>query len=154
VSELQTIKVKHYVQMAHRLFQTAGACQNIHGHSWMVQLTLAGPVDHTGKLVGIDFGELKQKFRSFLDNDYDHRVLLFEGDPWAGKLHIRDDVTNGWLTLPGLQRLECDPTTENFARIIGEWSVGKFGSPDIKFVEVGVWETVTNYASWHWTAND
>ena len=151
MSEIQLIRINHNCEMAHRLFTTPGRCQAIHGHSWMVELALSGPVDHTGKLAGIEYGELKKAFRGHLDREYDHRVLLFEGDPWAGALRVGSDLTYQDRDLPGLQRFPCDPTTENFARIIGEWALEDVVSPEIDSVEVGVYETRTNYANWRWT---
>lgn len=149
---IQSITVKHNVEMAHRLFLTPGKCQRIHGHSFKASLTLAGPVDSAGLVASIDFGSLKTAFRGYLDTQYDHRVLLNKDDPWAGRLHLAD--TEGWKELPGLRVFEVDPTTENFARIVGEWARDTFVSYGIEQIVINIHETDVNQADWIWVRDE
>lgn len=144
----QSISIRHSVEMAHRLYFTPGRCQQIHGHNWQVELTLTGPVDNHGLLAGLNFSTIKPEFREYLDRTYDHRILLNESDPWAGKLYF--DRSSELVTLPGLQKLPVDPTTENFARIIGEAVINRFHLPEISRIQVHVQETETNAADWWW----
>jgi len=129
----QLIAVKHNVEMAHRLSQTPGKCQQIHGHSWQVILKLRGPVDETGKV--LEFGEVKKTFRGYLDATFDHRLLLWLHDPLIKNTGFPERY-------PGIQTFETDPTTENFAAHIHEWA-NIFDLPH----EVEVWETAVNMAS-------
>lgn len=131
----QTIKVRHNMEMAHRLHLRPGKCESIHGHSWWVELEIGGEVDLTGMI--LEFGSVKRVFRQYLDMEYDHRLLLHEGDNWSN------------YELPGLQRMPDDPTTENVARWIGLWAVEMFG-PDFDYF-VTVWETSVNCATWRRT---
>jgi 6-pyruvoyltetrahydropterin/6-carboxytetrahydropterin synthase len=133
-----SIKVKHNVEMAHRLFLTPGKCENIHGHSWWIDLQLFGTVDKNGILAGLDFGFVKKLFRGYLDDNFDHRVLLNIADVWAAP----DLTGNGGL--PGLQTAQGDPTTEWFAEHVGLWATGTFQLPTV----VDVWETRVNNAQW------
>lgn len=144
----QSISVRHNVEMAHRLFLTPGNCEQIHGHSWDVKLTLTGLVDNNGLLSGINFTELKKTLREYLDKTFDHRVLLNPADPLAGKLHVAD--SEGWFTLPGLQTMPSgDPTTENFAETIGRYiQTNLYG--EFSAICVNVMETSVNFAEWHW----
>jgi 6-pyruvoyltetrahydropterin/6-carboxytetrahydropterin synthase len=154
MSELvSSISVRHNCEIAHRLYLTHGKCESIHGHSIWVTLTLSGKVDHTGKLGGLDFGEVKFEFRHYLDTGYDHRLLLNEHDPWAKHLtpylEAHADTVTG-EELPGLVKFPGDPTTENIAREIGTWAhtVDSFKGLDIK---VDVQETHVNAAASSWT---
>lgn len=143
---VQAIKVRHNVEMAHRLFLTPGKCEAIHGHSWNVTLQLIGEVDNHGLLASLDFGSIKMLFRKFLDSNFDHRVLLNVNDPWANlRLH-----TNCTEELPGLALFEGDPTTENLAKTIGEW--GRLTFPSMRGIGIEVWETRVNNATWSWNA--
>jgi 6-pyruvoyltetrahydropterin/6-carboxytetrahydropterin synthase len=135
--------------MAHRLLRTPGKCEAIHGHSWGIELSLAGPVDDNGLLCGINFSELKKAFRGMLDRDFDHRLLLNQDDPFAQPVISTVGSVVG-LTLPGLQLVTGDPTTENFARLIGEWCRTEFSRFGIVGCEVLVNETKTNSAAWAW----
>jgi 6-pyruvoyl-tetrahydropterin synthase len=145
LSELQVIWVKHNMEMAHRLFQTLGKCQAIHGHSWLVTLKLRGEVDDHGLLEGLDFGLVKRLFRGHLDSTFDHHLLLNKDDPFARVINLGDNEEGPFHEgLPGLQKFDGDPTTENIARAIGEWAIVAYGLP----VAIDVFETKVNMASW------
>jgi 6-pyruvoyltetrahydropterin/6-carboxytetrahydropterin synthase len=149
---VQTIKVKHNFEAAHRLFLTHGKCERIHGHSFKVQLELGGDVNSRGLLCGLDFGQVKAGFRNYLDTDYDHAILLNVDDPLAGNLNAQD--TEGWFTLPGLKVMSVDPTTENLAARIGIWAQGTFARFGVTMFDVTVWETDTNCGTWtNWIKN-
>lgn len=146
---IQSITVRHNVEMAHRLFQTPGKCQRIHGHSFLIAMTLFGEVDNSGMVAGIDFGSLKTLFRGYLDSTFDHRTLLNSNDPWAGKVNLAN--SEDWAELPGLQTVDCDPTTENFVRIIGEWAHSGLVNYGIRQILVSARETAVNQANWTWS---
>jgi 6-pyruvoyl-tetrahydropterin synthase len=146
VAQNQTILVRHNMEMAHRLFLTEGKCEAIHGHSWDVTLKIRGRVDMHGLLEGLDFGQVKRLFRGHLDKNFDHRLLLNSRDPWSDLL-TRRSSEQGQLVqeaLPGLHSFDGDPTTENVARVIGEWAVDQYGLP----IAVEVFETRVNMAAW------
>jgi len=122
------------MEIAHRLFLMPGKCQQIHGHSMQVSLTLYGDVNENGVFEGRDFGGIKKVLRAHLDNNYDHHLLLNENDPWARPLAAYDDVEfetpaiamDGFLALPGLVTVPGDPTTENLALWISAWAAKTF----------------------------
>lgn len=114
----QSITVSHNAEVAHRLSQLAGQCENIHGHSLWLTLTLTGQVDDNGVLDSRDFGAVKQAFRSHIDTAYDHRLLLWSEDPLA-----QQALANPGAPYPGLQLCPGDPTTENIAAWLGRWAV-------------------------------
>jgi 6-pyruvoyltetrahydropterin/6-carboxytetrahydropterin synthase len=115
------LKVTHNIEVAHRLFKLPGKCQNIHGHSMLVTLVLyVEESDDDGYALGpdgtiLEFGKLKQSFRSYLDAVWDHHLHLNEKDPWAGPVTLDGDLVE---RLPGLQVWPGDPSTENIARWI------------------------------------
>lgn len=122
---MQTVTVKHNFEMAHRL-QLPGKCQNIHGHSWICTLEVFGDPDEQGII--IDFHVLKEAFRLYLDNNLDHRLMLWDRDPWLGQLRDRSRREDGTeLFPPGIALFSHDPTTENIARMIGQAMRNIFG---------------------------
>lgn len=158
-----SIAVKHNIEVAHRLFETPGKCENIHGHSMWVTMELFGNVNDKGMLAGIDFGALKKSFRSYLDETYDHHVVLNASDPFARPIYSIDDVDEmGFAVvgkqqfLPGLVAMMGDPTTENIARWTAESmdnilksSIGRYNGIaywELAAMTVTVWETSVNMA--------
>ena len=152
------IWVSHNAEIAHRLSQLPGKCQNIHGHSLDINLYITGELNDTGILEGLDFGLVKKLFRKHIDEFWDHKLHLNKLDPWARRLRpyptvgsviseLRGgtvDISDDWQTLPGLMTWNGDPTTENIAGWIHAWV--KLQWPNFQ-LEVQVQETNTNGAS-------
>jgi 6-pyruvoyl-tetrahydropterin synthase len=142
-----SIDVTHNAEIAHRLMNLPGKCQNIHGHSLQITLTLFGELNGNGILEGLDFGTIKGAFRSYIDRNYDHHLLLNEKDPWAQEIETVQayEAATGSVKLPGLVVFPNDPTTENLAKWIAEWaSVVWLVRP----ISVSIRETNTNGASY------
>lgn len=141
--EAQSIKVRHNVEMAHRLSKLEGKCEQIHGHSWWVELEIKTRQSSRYQEVILEFGFVKAQLREYLDTNYDHRLLLNIQDEWASE----NVGTEGeYKRLPGLAVMQGDPTTENFAKMIGEWARTTFGHTFTYIVTV--WETSVNCATW------
>lgn len=103
---MTSLHVRHNIEVAHRLSLLEGKCENIHGHSMWVELTIGGlELDKNGIAGGVEFGLLKKIFREHLDTQYDHHLLLNYSDPWADEKY----------ELPGLVATSGDPSTENIA---------------------------------------
>lgn len=126
------LRVRHNIEVAHRLSLLPGKCENIHGHSMWVELDITGMPDERGLLNGLDFGTVKRAFRGYLDENYDHRLLLNAEDRLAD------------LDLPGARLCEADPTTENIARWVLGWAMGAYPGAHLR---VDVQETHVNSAS-------
>lgn len=128
------LRVRHNIEVAHRLSQLPGKCEAIHGHSMWITLDLAAPIDTHGLAGSMDFSVIKALFRGHLDSEYDHRLLLNQDDPIA------------YTDLPGLRRCPADPTTENIAAWIGHWATETYHRANA--VRVTVDETHANAAMW------
>ena len=66
---------------AHFLTDYYGKCENLHGHRWRVEVTLAQPelqTEGTMRDMVLDFGVFKQAVRA-LANELDHTFLVEEG---------------------------------------------------------------------------
>lgn len=104
--------VKHTIEAAHRLLHpnSPAKCRNIHGHRWAVELTLAGTaLDDRGMLV--EFGQLKQAWKGWLDSHLDHVLMLHEKDP----------LLNAILSVEPNHRiyqLAGEPTAEKLAQLL------------------------------------
>jgi 6-pyruvoyltetrahydropterin/6-carboxytetrahydropterin synthase len=121
------IFVRHNIEVAHRLLNLPGKCQQIHGHSMMVTMEVHARKDKNGYALGpdgtpLDFGSLKAEFRRYLDSVWDHHLHLNMHDPWSRNLIVPDRDKegrfdkNGFIEpLPGLMTWPGDPSVENIA---------------------------------------
>jgi 6-pyruvoyl-tetrahydropterin synthase len=151
---ISSITVIHNAEIAHRLSLLPGKCQNIHGHSLTIELTIFGAVDENGILAGLDFGTVKKEFRNYIDSCWDHKLHLNMNDEWATNVMWYQDkpegaapIVEGPVLLPGLVVHVGDPTTENIAIEIADWADLTYGNmKSVHHVLVNVCETRTNGA--------
>ena len=97
---------------AHRLWGYNGPCANLHGHHYVLEVTVRGTeLDWLGML--IDFGELKRIVGSWLNRWWDHKTILHPDDP---------------LSMPECykNKLLGNPTVENMAAFLWEVFDGHF----------------------------
>jgi len=65
---------------AHRLLGYDGKCKHIHGHHYVAEVTVSGKVlDHNYML--IDFKDLKELVGTWIDDNWDHNLLICNHDP-------------------------------------------------------------------------
>lgn len=118
----------------HRLHEYPGKCRHVHGHNAKVAVTLAAEsLDRLGMVV--DFVEMKRVLAGWIDETFDHTLLLHRDDPLAKTLQAAGEK---------VRLLDVTPTTENLARLVFEYARDR-GLP---VVEVTLWETPYSFASY------
>ncbi len=60
-------------EAAHQLEWHRGACKNLHGHSYRLEVTVAGALDDNG--IVIDFADLSEVVQRSVLDVYDHTYL-------------------------------------------------------------------------------
>ncbi|MHC4959023.1 MAG: 6-pyruvoyl trahydropterin synthase family protein [Planctomycetota bacterium] len=93
----------------HRIPGHAGKCRNLHGHNARVEIECAGPLDELGMVV--DFLEIKRVVSAWIDEHWDHRMILSRGDPLVGVLREKGEP---------VYELDGPTTAENLARHVFE----------------------------------
>ena len=69
---------------AHRLRQHEGMCKNLHGHRYVIEASFAAPaLDALGRV--IDFGVIKERLGKWIDEHWDHNVILWGKDRPLGE---------------------------------------------------------------------
>ena len=147
MSEWYAVEIRHNVETAHRLHSPSAPekCQSIHGHSWWITVTIAGPaLDDDGMLV--EFGAFKRAWRGWLDANVDHHLVMAEGDPLVAAIRAVDP-SHRLLVWPE------SPTTEVFARRLFHEAERVLAScdavaADARVERVHVQETAVNAASY------
>jgi 6-pyruvoyltetrahydropterin/6-carboxytetrahydropterin synthase len=126
----------------HRVHQHESKCRNLHGHNYVVFLKAVGTtssLDELGRV--IDFGSLKQRFGTWIDEHWDHNMILWEGDSEA--LAAVKSIGGQKLFL-----LPKNPTAENMAcYLLEEVGPRVLDGTGIRIVEVTLWETENCYAT-------
>ena len=108
-------------EAAHFLPNYEGACNNLHGHSYLLEISLEGYPKENGSEMGMvmDFGRLKKIVNEEIIEKMDH--------------HLLNDI-------PGLE----NPTAEKM--VVWVWNILFEKLPDI--VSVKLWETETSYVEY------
>jgi 6-pyruvoyl tetrahydropterin synthase/QueD family protein len=118
------IGITHNIEMGHRLAnQPDSKCFHLHGHSWLVELDIYGPVDLESGMI-MEYGEVKAKWRGWLDKYYDHHMLLNPDDPLIERLLGAELHLWGITTMP----YPVDPTVENVMAMFQHKAEEMFGS--------------------------
>ena len=75
------LKIETAFAAAHNLLNYCGACENLHGHNWKIEIYIHGTeLDKSGML--IDFKVLKEHTNTILDSldhTYLNKLPMFEG---------------------------------------------------------------------------
>lgn len=132
----------------HRVLNHEGKCKHLHGHRYVVELTVRSTcLDDKGRVV--DFGTVKSIVGSWIDENLDHNMILNPDDPLVaeGFLEFEGGTQRDIVSLVGrapyiMPDEYPNPTAENIARLIYETSTGLLrDNKDIKVTSVRVWET-------------
>lgn len=99
----------HDISCGHRVYGHESKCAYLHGHNYRVTFTINGELDELGRV--LDFSVIKKKLCYWLEENYDHRFLVWEHDPDANKLK---EIDTKVVLVP------FNPTAENIAKHLVE----------------------------------
>jgi 6-pyruvoyltetrahydropterin/6-carboxytetrahydropterin synthase len=95
----------HDISCGHRVYGHESKCAHIHGHNYRIHFVCATPeLDGVGRV--IDFSVIKSKLCMWLEENWDHKFLVWQEDPWAHDLSTLD---------PTVVVLPFNPTAEKMA---------------------------------------
>jgi 6-pyruvoyltetrahydropterin/6-carboxytetrahydropterin synthase len=101
---------KHEIHCGHRVYNHEGKCNNLHGHSYVFHLKCqSSELDSLGRV--IDFSVIKELICKWLDDNWDHKLILWDQDPWLPALREID---------PNIVTIPYNPTAENLAKFLVE----------------------------------
>lgn len=117
------LMIKTSFAAAHNLINYQGDCENLHGHNWLVEVTVsARELDEAG--LGIDFKILKKETKALLGK-LDHKYLN-DLEPFVNS----------------------SPSSENIGRFLFEALSQKLDNDNITVERVNVWESENACASY------
>lgn len=123
----------HDFSYGHTVYQHESKCANIHGHNGRVIFHCAAEeLDSVGRV--IDFSVIKSTLCQWLEDNWDHRFLVFAEDPRAVSLVELDET---------VVVVDFNPTAENMAayllNVVGPTLLAEYEG--IKLVKVEFYET-------------
>lgn len=139
-----------FFEMAHALWNYDGACSNIHGHSYSLQVTVLGtPIMDAGHPkygMVVDFGELKKIVVEEVVNRFDHAIVI-------SSLVPAETYANMGPMFANRRVVDYQPTCENFL-IDFQDKIKKRLPTHLKLVSLKLKETPTSYAEWYSSDNE
>ena len=132
------LKTEASFDSAHFLTDYYGKCENLHGHRWRIEVTLAqGQLQQDGTMrdMVLDFGVFKKAVRSIAD-ELDHTFLVEEGSLKPETMAALESEGFSLTVLP------FRTTAENLARYI----FNRLTGDGLPVSEVEVDETPNNRA--------
>ncbi len=123
---------------------TQRCSENIHGHSYKIEVLLESNYLDNGQMV-YDFGLTKRYIKELIDS-FDHGITLWSKDE-ASYIEAMKKYSNRWVELP------VSPSAEQFSRVIYlmvervlECTDMQNGEREVKLHSIIVHETETGYA--------
>lgn len=135
-----TVTRKFEFDYAHRVLGHEGKCRHLHGHRGVAEVTVTAPaLDSLGRV--IDFSRLKELVGQWIDDNWDHNILLNMNDPLV-KLTINDDDNLGKVFSGKCPYMTYgNPTAENMAKGLYDAAKRVLKGTGMEVVEVVIWET-------------
>jgi 6-pyruvoyltetrahydropterin/6-carboxytetrahydropterin synthase len=98
----------HDFSYGHRVYGHESKCAHLHGHNGRVHFKVTAPnLDQIGRV--LDFSAIKNLLCNWVEDNWDHKFLVWERDPWASKLKDTD---------PAVVFTSFIPTAENMAEYL------------------------------------
>jgi len=110
---MSTIKATRYHDFSagHRVYNHESKCAHLHGHNYRVTFTLEAPeLDSVGRV--LDFSCIKDLLCMWLEDEWDHKFLVWKDDPFAPTLVEMDPG--------GTVVVDFNPTAENMGKYLLE----------------------------------
>jgi 6-pyruvoyltetrahydropterin/6-carboxytetrahydropterin synthase len=131
-------------ETAHALWGYDGKCANIHGHSYILTVSITGDIieDENNPKYGmiIDFGDIKEIVKKEIVDVYDHCLLVRNNTPHAGYADVETAFKKVWLT-------DFQPTCENMLIDMVKRLLGSLpGHIELKHMKLQ--ETKSSFAEW------
>ena len=131
-------------EMAHALYGYDGPCKNIHGHSYILQVTLIGkPIDnpsHPKQGMVMDFSDLSKMVKEKIVSKMDHALVLNGNSPHTEMKNLDEHFEK-------VIYVDYQPTCENLL-IDFMHRIKSLLPENVKLHSMRLRETASSYAEW------
>lgn len=131
--------------MAHALWSYDGLCKNIHGHSYILFVSVIGePINNPSDVkdgMVIDFGDLSKIVNSEIVDKMDHCLVLNKRIPDKKFLDVKEMYDRVYLA-------DYQPTCENMVVDFADRIKARLPK-GVDLHSVKLYETAKSFAEWH-----
>lgn len=127
--------------MAHLLDGHDGKCQNLHGHTYKLQVEVEGELHSSGAKKGmvIDFSDLKKIVKEHILTPMDHAFIYDETSERECKIaHLLQELNSKTFAMPNRT------TAEEMARFIFQ----RLEQQGLPLSAIRLWETPTSFCEY------
>ena len=123
----------HDFSTGHRVYGHESKCAHLHGHNYRIYLTVeADSLDSVGRVM--DFSAIKEHLCYWLEQQWDHKFLIWERDPFAPTLKELDPE--------GTVVVQFNPTAENMGQyLIDVVGPKQLEGTGVRLIKVNIEET-------------
>jgi 6-pyruvoyltetrahydropterin/6-carboxytetrahydropterin synthase len=143
-SQIVRVSKKFTFDMAHALYGYDGPCKNIHGHTYMLTVTLRGTILNQANTpkngMVIDFTDFKQIVSKAVLNEFDHSLVLNAFSPHANLNDLNDNFEK-------INYVPYQPTCENMLLDFLD-RIRKKLPINVTVSNIKLEETPSSYAEW------
>ena len=133
----------------HRVPNHKSKCRNAHGHRYVLETTIAGPIlEDRGQSddgMVVDFGDIKGLIQQVIAEPWDHAFLVFDKD--ASMITALECLGPGHKTVV----LPMVPTAENLVRIAAvnlQAALKSWYGDRLEISRIRLYETPNSWADW------
>jgi 6-pyruvoyltetrahydropterin/6-carboxytetrahydropterin synthase len=138
---IQITKIFHF-EMAHAIHGYDGACQQVHGHSYKLYVTVSSGEQGNDYLPGtgiiIDFKELKQIVNETIIRNLDHKLVLSRNFL---------NAIPAFQVAENLLTWEAEPTAENML-VYAQKAIREKLPAGLRLTALKLYETADSFAEW------
>ena len=123
----------HDFSTGHRVYGHESKCAHLHGHNYRIHLTVeSNELDSIGRVM--DFSAIKEHLCYWLEDNWDHKFLVWDKDPFANELKKLDPE--------GTVVVKFNPTAENMGQyLIDEVGPAQLKGTGVRLINVNIEET-------------
>ncbi|MFN3404616.1 MAG: 6-pyruvoyl trahydropterin synthase family protein [Cytophagaceae bacterium] len=138
------ITKKFSFETAHALSHYDGWCRNIHGHSYVLFVTVGGHTlnekNHPKEGMVLDFSILKKIVLEHIIQYFDHCLIINNSISESALMQLKK-MSERIITVP------FQPTCENLTIFIAD-TLNRELPKEIKLMKVKLYETESSYSEW------
>lgn len=137
----------HEIDCGHRVVGQGGKCEHLHGHRYKITfgVTAVRMLDEVGRV--LDFSVMKSVLCQWLEDNWDHKTLIWNEDPDMIRINsVMEGREGGLLLRRSIVWVPFNPTAENMASyLLGNGNYLLKDYTEVELVSVRVEETSKCY---------